>query len=122
MLFANGHWNNMLDTTRRLIFYNGTTLDPFHYTQYYSHGSLDTISWHHGAVSFDGSHLKFYIDGALDEDTIISTTIQQFPDTARLQIGYSEGGDHYEGKLDQIRVYNRPLTATEINALFTGGN
>ena len=122
MLFANGTWNDMLDTTRRLMFYNGNTLDPFNYTQYYSRGSLDTVSWHHGAISFDGSHLKFYIDGALDEDTIISATIQQYSDSARLQIGYSEGGDRYEGKLDQIRIYNRPLTATEINALYTGGN
>jgi hypothetical protein len=122
LLYANGNWGGALDTTKRLIFFNASTLDPMNYELQFSHGSLDTLSWHHAAVSFNGSHLKFYIDGVLDKDTIITTAIQQFSDSAKVQIGYSEGGDQYNGKLDQIRIYNRPLTDSEVNALFTGGN
>jgi hypothetical protein len=118
LLYDNGVWDHAPVSSNRLIFFNGNTLNPFSYAMQYSHDSIGVNVWHHGAVSYDGGRLRFYIDGKLDKDTIIIEPIQQFTGSAVLQIGYSEGGDQFQGSLDEIRIYNRALNDNEINALY----
>jgi len=118
LLYDNGVWDHAPVTSDRLVFFNGNTLNPMVYDLQYSHGSIGVQIWHHGAVSYDNGRLRFYIDGKLDKDTIITAPIQQFTDAALIQIGYSESGDQFAGSLDEIRIYNRALSDNEINALY----
>lgn len=66
--------------------------------------------WHLMAVTFDGSNLSLYLDGAL----ATSKTTTLATGTSRLTIGNRIGGDFFNGSLDDIRVYNRALTVAEI--------
>ena len=38
--------------------------------------------------------------------------------TAPLTIGWAEGGGYFNGKLDDLRIYNRALTTNEIQQLY----
>jgi hypothetical protein len=116
-----GVWDHAPVTSEKLIFFNGNTFNPFVYDLQYSHGTVETQVWHHSAVSYDNGRLRFYIDGKLDKDTVILAPVQQFSGAAVLQIGYSEGGDRFNGSIDEVRVYNRALIDAEINALYSYG-
>jgi hypothetical protein len=122
LLYGNGVWNHAPEVTKRLIFMNGFTTDYYGYNLQYSTGSVDTLAWHHAAVSYDAGRLKFYFDGVLDKDTMIETEIRQFENSAVLDIGYSGGGDRYIGSLDDVRIYDRAVSDVEIEAIYAETN
>jgi len=76
-----------------------------------SSGTLDGM-WHHVAVTFFGTTTKIYIDGidrALDYDTVEDINISSL-----LNIGHEAGIFLFTGSLDDVRIYNRALTASDI--------
>lgn len=78
---------------------------------------LDNDGWHHLACTYDGAAAKIYIDGQLDVETPMTRTPAAFSD-AVLQIGYSDNGkDFFNGAIDDLRIYNRALSASEIMQL-----
>jgi len=83
--------------------------------------SLNT--WHNYIYVYDGTALKLYLDGILDAQIPASGNISNY--TSVLSIGkyvYHGGSTYYQffnGKMDEIRFYNRALTASEITYLAT---
>jgi hypothetical protein len=79
-------------------------------------------SWYHVAVTYDGSGrasgLKLYVDGTPREVNVIHDSLSG-PSTnaALLQIGAKKFGNPYKGQLDDLRWYNRPLAAAEVEQL-----
>ncbi len=72
--------------------------------------------WTHVGVSFDGTTSRFYINGELTGSGGFSFG----SDTgSRLVFGACEGGggNPFNGALDEIRLYNRPLSQGEIAQL-----
>jgi hypothetical protein len=70
--------------------------------------------WYHFAISYDGSNVKFYIDGAYDGVSSLSLNTANAP----LYVGYpvyTEGNGHMNGNVSQVLLYNRELSASEIN-------
>jgi hypothetical protein len=77
-----------------------------------------TPGWHHYVYTYDGSTHRLYLDG-VQRGT--STTA---PDTgpvrnARIGAIYNNA-ENFQGQIDEVRVYNRPLTALEVTALRDG--
>lgn len=74
--------------------------------------------WHHVAVTYDGSTWALFVDGALDEQLTVNATpradsIQHFAiGTAMDSMGTASG--FFEGAIDEVRVWNRARTETEI--------
>ena len=70
--------------------------------------------WHHVAGTYDGTQLRLYVDGGLADSAdyigSIATT------TYSVNIGRnSQNTDRlYEGAIDDVRIYNRALSAGEI--------
>jgi hypothetical protein len=79
----------------------------------------DTDGWHHLAATFDGKALRIYWDGVRAAESPASGTIPRTPDA--LCIGTKrEGapaGDYFKGLMDELLIYSRALTETEIAAL-----
>lgn len=78
--------------------------------------------WHMLTVTYTGSVACVYVDGALFE-TCNHNKLQWWDGYTRTYIGTnldynSQYNNYYEGKMDNIRTYNRALTATEVQALF----
>lgn len=73
-------------------------------------------SWHHVAVVAQGAVVNFYVDGILtemvwNEPHLISPPVgNNYP----MLIGARNDGLFFDGLIDDVRIYNRALTATEI--------
>jgi hypothetical protein len=80
-------------------------------------------NWHHVAVVLDAAALTktYYVDGVLDS-TYAFTTLPHI-DLSNLLLGswFVNGAYRsYDGSLDDLAIFTRALTATEISNLFTG--
>ena len=77
--------------------------------------SLSTNAWSHMAASFDGVTLRLYINGVLVGNRTRSGSIAT--SNSPLRIGGNTLGDEYfAGRIDEVRIYGRVLSATEIQA------
>jgi len=73
--------------------------------------------WHHIAGTYDGSTMSVYLDGSFDGSRSASGKIDIV--NASLFLGQQPDGSFpYEGDMDNVRIYNRALTAAEILQLF----
>jgi hypothetical protein len=74
-------------------------------------------SWQHLAATYDGTTAHFYIDG-----TQVASRTTSGPgnsDTWRIGAYGSTPGGFFDGLIDDIRIYDRALTATEIQTDMT---
>jgi hypothetical protein len=69
--------------------------------------------WTHLAVTYDGATLRLYVNGALVSSRAYAGTFTT--STNPLRIGGNEFyGQFFQGLIDEVRVYNRPLSVAEI--------
>jgi hypothetical protein len=68
--------------------------------------------WSHLAATYDANQAKLYVDGELVDEGEIEGPIR-ITDTP-LRIGGSTWGDYFRGRIDEVRLYNRALSASEI--------
>ena len=74
---------------------------------------LPLNTWTHVAGTYNGSRLRLYINGAL---------VAYLPATGAFEVnanplwigGNAVYGEYFQGILDDLRIYNRMLTQTEI--------
>jgi hypothetical protein len=71
--------------------------------------------WHHMAMTYDGTALALYMDGALVRSTPASGAIAA--SAAPFRIGANgDGRGTFAGSVDEVRVYDRGLSADEVLA------
>jgi len=70
-------------------------------------------TWTHLALTFDGAMLRLYVNA-----TLVSTAVANgamVTSTGALRIGgNSVWGEYFKGMIDEVRIYDRPLNASEI--------
>jgi len=81
---------------------------------------LNVGQWNHLAATWDGSTVRLYVNGVLD-NTPTNRAAPIAVDTRVLNIGGRAGGERFNGQLDDVRLYNRALTAGEIAAMAQRG-
>lgn len=75
-------------------------------------------SWHHVAVTYDGTTRTFYYDGAF----LNSGTGQTRATTgSRFLVGKTINDNAFQGTLDEVAIYTRALTLADIQELKDGG-
>jgi len=93
-----------------LTFYDGATERSFG-------SALSSNAWHHVALTYDGAVLRAYVNGVQHGSTQSATLA---PYTGVLQVGaWLTGGssvDFFSGVIDEVHVYNRTLSITEIQS------
>ncbi len=82
--------------------------------------------WTHVAVTYDGSMMaagvRIYVDGdAWDTDVLFDQHLWPIDSKEPWRIG-AAGGKRFQGLLDEVRVYQRALSAEEAAALATPAN
>ncbi|HSX39540.1 MAG TPA: LamG domain-containing protein, partial [Candidatus Saccharimonadales bacterium] len=81
--------------------------------------TLSTGNWYHVAMVTDGTKTKLYINGSLDAQTNFSGTI---PSTGGIAIGADPSGTNaWAGKIDDVRIYNRTFSSSDIQILYNWG-
>ena len=79
-----------------------------------SNSSIPLNTWTHVAVTYDGTALRHYINGVLDRTTAVSCAVTN-TNSRPIRIGANGGGTEVmNGLIDDVRIYNRPLSAAEI--------
>ncbi len=76
----------------------------------------DGNTWVHVAATYDGSNIKVYINGTLDNSKTVSFAIGS--NSTNLGIGAQPDGVYpFQGMIDDARVYNRALSLEEVQVL-----
>jgi hypothetical protein len=76
--------------------------------------------WHHIVATYNGATLAVYVDGVLKNSASTALGVGT-PATYTTNIGsmgYAPGVYTFDGKIDDVRLYNRAITATEVKQLY----
>jgi hypothetical protein len=80
--------------------------------------------WHHLAGVLTTASMQVYIDGVPGAPCAFSGVIEYFPDNPDFWVGRHGSGTStsydFEGNIDEVRLYTRPLSAAEIARLAAG--
>ncbi len=79
----------------------------------------DTSNWHHVVFTFQSNDARIYLDGKLENsDSSVSMDISAFNNLAIGGMdGYTDGaGSDFDGKIDEVKIYNFALTQDEVLA------
>ncbi len=76
-------------------------------------GGLSLNTWTHLAATYDGAILRLYVNGNQVGSGSVSGTM--VASTSPLRIGgNAPWGEYFAGLIDEVRIYNRALSAAEI--------
>ncbi len=75
---------------------------------------LTDNAWSHLALTYDGANLRLYVDGELI-DTEPASPNTEDPE-GRLFFGTNDDEDFFNGRIDEVRIYERALDAGELAA------
>ncbi len=79
--------------------------------------------WYHAAITFDGNSKKIYLNGELDAERVsckTSTGLTCNKDNSTFVFGrfLSSEPNYFNGEIDEVFIYNRALTGSEISQLY----
>ena len=126
---GNNDFNAATWSNGSLYFEVGNSGNSFGYWSDYS-TTVSEGEWYHAAFVFNGNggtnpeRMKVYVNGVNRNlsfsGTIPATTADL--SSANLTIGKdSYSGDNFNGQVDEFRIYNRALSASEINKIYRVG-
>jgi hypothetical protein len=77
-------------------------------------------TWYYVAGVYDANtqQLHIYVNGVLDDGALRGGTVpaSQFNPTVNANIGRRTGGFAFQGRIDDLRVYNTALNQAQIQA------
>jgi hypothetical protein len=74
---------------------------------------LTTNTWTHLAVTYNGTTLRLFVNGSEVAARTVSGSIRTTNSALRIG-GNAVWGEYFQGLLDNVRIYNRALTVSEI--------
>lgn len=80
---------------------------------------LQPNTWYHLAVTYDGTILRLYVNGRLENSGAVALNTVLNGDG--LTIGYRPGVSAWTGLIDEPSIYNRELTPAEIESIVSAG-
>jgi hypothetical protein len=85
---------------------------------------VDDNEWHFIAGTFGNQTLRIYVDGIQEGEVGSNGGVDINPNDLPVMIGAessSNGGQQYVGTVDEVAMFNRELTAEEIQNIFVNG-
>lgn len=103
--------------------YSGSFQVPTNYDVAWNVAGINANEWHHIVGQYDGTNWKIYVDGV--EKASTPQASGALVNTKPLNVGTSDINGvlsrFLNGKIDEVRIYNRALTATEVKQLYNLG-
>ena len=120
---SNGWWTGIGQTANTIVFWYYK--DASNNIPSASSGTFSLNVWHHAVIVFDTTGGYVYVDGARS-GSVKAWTGTPGADTSsqNLQIGAYSGSastQYFGGSVDDVRIYNRILSATEVVQLYNMG-
>lgn len=75
--------------------------------------------WHHITVTYDGSVIRLFLDGQLEDR--VARNLNTVLDGNGLTFGNRPGSSFWQGQLDEIMIFNRALEPSEVFAVHAAG-
>ena len=82
------------------------------------HTAIPLGAWTHLATTYDGANQRFYVNGVLVATKAQTGSIAAGNQPLRIG-GNSVSGEYFDGLIDEVRIYNRALSAAEITTDMT---
>ncbi len=80
-------------------------------------------AWEFGVMTYDGTTVRTYVNGQLGNE--LALPLNTVPDMLRLGSGAVDpvftAYAYFNGMIDDVGIWNRALSATEVQALYNGG-
>ena len=81
--------------------------------------------WHHICISYSSKTATMYVDGinvASRLFTVVSNVLIKTPQIGRMYRTDIAPDSYFNGSIDQVRIFNKALTAGEVSKLYTSEN
>jgi hypothetical protein len=95
--------------------------DTYQIMVYYGGMPVPRNQWTHVAVTLEGTNMYAYVNGVQHPTVGTFPAGQVFPSDYTLQIGAGDWIHPFEGKIDEVAIYNRALTLEEIQRHYQNG-
>ncbi|MFA6185460.1 MAG: DUF2341 domain-containing protein [Candidatus Shapirobacteria bacterium] len=96
---------------------HGGTSGEFYYPKSVN---IPNGTWGHFTVTYDGINVRIYRNGKF-EGSQGSTGTADFSNGFYLGWGYPDSSYHFNGQIDDVRIYNYALTPEQVKTLYNGG-
>ena len=83
-----------------------------------SNKKIDDNKWHFVAAVYDGLVMKLYIDGAFESSGPANGDFDTMGGNLYIGSTPNNNSEYFDGSIDQVRIWNTPLSDTEINNLY----
>lgn len=94
------------------------TADNISHTVHWLGGLPIFDEWYHLAMTFDGSILKFYVNGQLRNSKAVTGDLKV--NTRNASIGSDNGAQKFlTGEIDEVKIFGSALSQTEIQSNYT---
>ncbi len=88
-----------------------------------STAALSNDVWYHAIATYDGATARLYINGVLNNSAAkTGDVLQSTGGEIRIGSESAAASEFFNGTIDEVRIYNRTLTAAQINQLYLDGN
>ncbi|NHV97745.1 MAG: hypothetical protein HA494_08205 [Thaumarchaeota archaeon] len=77
--------------------------------------TLSQNQWYHIVGTYDGSYQKIYVNGVLNTSKAWSGNIVS---STTVRVGWGLSDRYWRGLIDEVRIYSRALSASEIQQLY----
>ncbi len=79
---------------------------------------LSVGQWTHAVVTYNGSLATLYLNGVEDINAISTGEFHDRANNMQIGTAYNGGANYFNGTIDEVRIWNRSLSANEINNLY----
>ncbi len=88
-------------------------------TQFSSTGTanLEDSKWHYLVGTVDGSRTSIYVDGVLVDSDSFAPASSSSSQPLAIGRDHGPGNSYFNGVIDEVRIYNRALSASEVRYL-----
>ena len=110
---------NIFATPGRLYYFHGSTTSNFFTFVALDDNTIQTGVWQHIVITRDAATrtVKSYYNGTLKNTATYSTSQLPTASTSPVKIGNGYNGG-FTGKIDEVKIYNKALSATEVTNLY----
>ena len=81
-------------------------------------GEVAAIGWSHVVGTFDGSNKYIYVNRVLKNFSSFSSSLSSGPGGVGISIGGRSSAHFVTGNLDELQIYTRALTQSEIDLIY----